>query len=398
MRLLLLVVIVFFLGVKANQDADLLLLSAAKGRFSPLSKVRLALAAGADVNAKGDGGRTALMSATLEGHKGVVKLLLENGAEVNDKDDGGRTALLIASYNGHKDVVVLLLSKFKADVNAKDILGWTALIVASGKGHADCVSVLLENSADVNAKENDGSTALFAASHNGFKDCVSILIENGADVNSKFGSGYTALMMASAKGKTEIVSTLLKKGVDVNAKSTDGATALGAAFQEGHEDVVKLLLENGADVNDKSAVGLLLLEYGAEEPENNNLFTELLIFTIVLILGCLHQCLVKRAITPVLSYPIVWPRTSKQICTKILKFACWFACLFVVERIAFWACIFSDRFCTKLSESIMPVSAIGFICKAVIPFLMYEYINYRRSEAARETNGVIDASEFDRNL
>jgi ankyrin repeat protein len=39
-----------------------------------------------------------------------VELLIEKGADVNAKDNLGKTALMLASENGHKEIVGLLKS------------------------------------------------------------------------------------------------------------------------------------------------------------------------------------------------------------------------------------------------------------------------------------------------
>ena len=51
------------------------------------------MAAGADVNAKGEEGLTPLHYAAREGHKEITDLLLTNGADVNAKNDEGGTPL-----------------------------------------------------------------------------------------------------------------------------------------------------------------------------------------------------------------------------------------------------------------------------------------------------------------
>ena len=60
-----------------------------------LAGVQAQLDAGADVNAKGDGGMTPLFAAanTIGGHKEIVELLLTNGADVNAKHKYGLTPL-----------------------------------------------------------------------------------------------------------------------------------------------------------------------------------------------------------------------------------------------------------------------------------------------------------------
>jgi uncharacterized protein len=48
------------------------------------------------------------MSASLEGHAGVVKVLLDGGADINAKAKDGFTALKVASLMNHPEVVKLL--------------------------------------------------------------------------------------------------------------------------------------------------------------------------------------------------------------------------------------------------------------------------------------------------
>lgn len=56
--------------------------------------VKALVAAGAEVNAKDEDGRTALMEAADRDNSESVKILISAGAEVNAKDKEGRTALM----------------------------------------------------------------------------------------------------------------------------------------------------------------------------------------------------------------------------------------------------------------------------------------------------------------
>ena len=57
-----------------------------------IEAVKQHLAAGADVNAKGDGESTPLHYAAFNGHKEIAELLIAKGADVNTKDGiGGKT-------------------------------------------------------------------------------------------------------------------------------------------------------------------------------------------------------------------------------------------------------------------------------------------------------------------
>jgi len=90
--------------------------------------VRALLDAHADVNAKTDHGRTALMQAASVGRNDIVPMLIAAGADVNAKDSEGRTALMLAA--AVDTATVRLLIDAKADVNAKDSSGRTALMEA----------------------------------------------------------------------------------------------------------------------------------------------------------------------------------------------------------------------------------------------------------------------------
>jgi ankyrin repeat protein len=62
------------------------------------------LDSGADVNARSEDGRTALMLASSDAHLGAVKLLVEQGADVNAKSKDGQTALMRATSRGNEQV------------------------------------------------------------------------------------------------------------------------------------------------------------------------------------------------------------------------------------------------------------------------------------------------------
>ena len=94
--------------------------------------------------------------ASKSGNQSVVEELLKQGVDnVDTKDSDGRTALWTASFDGHSDVVELLLSH-GADTEVRDEDGDTALHVACYKGHLNVVKCLIQARA-VNAKNRNGS-------------------------------------------------------------------------------------------------------------------------------------------------------------------------------------------------------------------------------------------------
>jgi ankyrin repeat protein len=226
---------------------------------------------------------TSLFDAAKKGDTNAVQALLEKGADINAKDEEGKTALMYAVEGGHSETVRLLkraeaakrkerkLSK-KQSVKTAHIYNFRrqkkyisaltginrVLMAAVETGNAANVLKLLNKGADANAKNDEGVTALMKAAGKGHKDVVVVLLDKGADVDAKDGHGGTALMDAAIEGDADIVRTLLENGADVNIKDMDGITAIMCV--EDNISVVQVLLDKGADVNVKDKFGLTALK------------------------------------------------------------------------------------------------------------------------------------------
>jgi tetratricopeptide (TPR) repeat protein len=103
-----------------------------------------------------------LLKSAREDKTGFITAALDHGADVNARDENGRTALMIAAINGHLDVVRLLIGR-GADINAKDNSSAAALaysVNAWGASNPEVVLFLIDSGADINARDKNGDTAL----------------------------------------------------------------------------------------------------------------------------------------------------------------------------------------------------------------------------------------------
>ncbi|KAJ9461272.1 putative ankyrin repeat protein L93 [Diplonema papillatum] len=124
---------------------------------SEVAIVKELVSAGADVNAAGNSGMTALFAACRRSEVAIVKELLSAGADANAAGNVGWTALFLACRAGEVAIVKELLSA-GADVNAASNCGGTAFFVACGVGKVAIVKELLSAGAGVNAADNNGRT------------------------------------------------------------------------------------------------------------------------------------------------------------------------------------------------------------------------------------------------
>jgi ankyrin repeat protein len=223
--------------------------------------LKTALAQGGDVNARWtDNGLTALMCAAYNADK--VKMLIAAGADVNAATKQGHTALMLAAgYFGAKDSVRTLL-EHGADPNAVTARErvQNALRMATMRGDVEVISMLLEHGAKINDLPT-GSTAMVWAAPQGDQATVAYLLSRGARADSRAEwSGYplTGLTGAIIAGSPETVSLLLSKGAPVNQVLSEGWTPLLDAAAEIDRDdtrIIESLLAGGADVSLRTSDG-----------------------------------------------------------------------------------------------------------------------------------------------
>jgi ankyrin repeat protein len=210
-----------------------------------LSTMEALVEAGADVNATNQRKATALHWAVPEVSK--MKLLLLKGADVNPRTVEGRTPLYAAAQLPTGTAAMKVLLELGADVEARTIVGNTPLFAAASGG-TENVRLLLDKHANVNAASLSGTTPLMGSSDG---KVAALLVSGGADVSLRSKRGETALADAARRGDLEAARLLLDKGADVNAVDYRGYTPLilAAQFDRDSPELVRLLLTRGADIH-----------------------------------------------------------------------------------------------------------------------------------------------------
>ncbi len=227
-----------------------------------------ALENGADVDARGPDGATALIWAAHRGDRELVEKLLARGANPDAANDYGVTPLAAAAVEADAEIIEALLEA-GADVDSPNAEGQTALMVVARTGRVEAARALLERGARVNAREGfGGQTALMWAAAQKQPEMIRLLIENGADVDARGTAhewerrvtaeprikimqtgGFTPLLYAAREGCVACVEPLVEGGADVDLSDPYGMTPLVLALYNRQFDTAVELIEHGADVN-----------------------------------------------------------------------------------------------------------------------------------------------------
>ena len=92
------------------------------------------------IDSQDNRGKTALMTASKNGHTAVAELLVEKGAHIDLQDDDGYSALMTACQNEHSQITSYLLDK-DADTFLTNNEGKTAFNIALERDNAEQLSL-----------------------------------------------------------------------------------------------------------------------------------------------------------------------------------------------------------------------------------------------------------------
>jgi len=215
--------------------------------------------AGAEINAKDRGGKTALMYAcVLRSATESVELLLESGADVNIESWHGDTAYSIAS--AINNVVALELLEKTGALNESTTVVMLEALLTRAVIRDETAEALALLRKDVSPNVKIGNiyegerqiSALYYAVNNRRYDMVKILLEHGANVfNLYFADFDNAFEVAVTAGCERMVELFLKHGQNYSPSDSKFMNIFSHAIFYGNPAILKLLISKGADVNFK---------------------------------------------------------------------------------------------------------------------------------------------------
>jgi ankyrin repeat protein len=270
--------------------------------------VRILLAKGANVTAKGDGVPSPAEAAKRNGHAAAAKLISaaikKKKAEENEASTAAKEAqdlwqriVLSAAQRDQERLRALVSDKAFASLSvdarliaacalgdaeiARDMLqagadpnkpcndgfdGFTPLVMTVGISRSvEVATLLIDAGADVNDEWSETATPIFETTNDQFYDLAKLLISRGANVNVRLGDGLTPLMSAARNGASRCVDLFLDAGADINAvENKQGVGAFGLALNRLDLSLAEHLLARGAEPNFGSidTLALAIAEHG----------------------------------------------------------------------------------------------------------------------------------------
>ena len=231
------------------------------------STIAALVAAGADINARNELGRTPAQLAWMGGHSQVVDQLLALGAGPVAGDETGGAAELGCDWGDHNSIAVFPVASVRGCVEAGTPLdaqgdyGDPPLHeLAGSRSHGprtlEILAVLLEAGVDVNGRDDFDRTPLHtiagafpAGTGAGTVAFARALLDAGAEVNARDRLGRTPLHAATSSRREglgdSLVVLLVEAGAEVNGRTETGITPLHLALN--HTATATTLLELGAD-------------------------------------------------------------------------------------------------------------------------------------------------------
>ncbi|MFJ7142490.1 ankyrin repeat domain-containing protein [Pseudomonas protegens] len=155
-----------------------------------------------------------LEKAAARGDLAALERLLDAGADLEWQHKGtGRTALLAATIAGHRPAVALLLARGANVQQPCKALGYSPLAWAASQGDTAMAELLIAHGAALeHASPELQRTALMNAAQDGHEAMVTLLLKAGADPLHLDFQQRNAWSLAEEKGHTQIMQQLVQAG------------------------------------------------------------------------------------------------------------------------------------------------------------------------------------------
>ena len=192
-----------------------------------------------------------------------IKTAIANGADINARGEAGKTPLAFALQSQEvPDGMVKHLLQYDPDITITSETGKTPLHFAMLRDNTEFIKVLIEKGADINARDQEGSTPLMWALHFSTKGgrrltkdtaIVGLFSYDKLDVRIKDRFGNSPIHEAVINKKNQFIKMLIERGTDINARDQDGRTPLMIAMgtwdsNKNNEPTLRLLLQYNPDV------------------------------------------------------------------------------------------------------------------------------------------------------
>jgi len=264
----------------------------ARGGFTALSfsaregdieSARVMLEGGVDINYGDVDNTSALVVAIMNKQYRFAKFLIDRGADVNAVGAYGRTALYAFVDIRNEDWSTLPARKTEDLLPALDIV---QALLANGANVNAALTANLPGRSGMDAGDTTlhaGTTPLMRAARAGDTAVIRLLLETGADPMLATKDGNTALMFAAGVGyrdkntrgserdALEAVKIFLDAGLDLGRTNTRGETALHGAADRGADTIVQFLVDRGAELNVKTKQGFTPLDVASGKATLNQL-------------------------------------------------------------------------------------------------------------------------------
>ncbi|WP_234410906.1 ankyrin repeat domain-containing protein [Nocardioides terrigena] len=186
-----------------------------------------------------------LLRAAEAGDPDTVAVALRAGADIEARDERDRTALLLASALDHVATAELLVA-MGADPDALDDRHDTPWLVTGVTGSVAMLEALLPAHPDLTIRNRFGGLSPIPASERGHVDYVRRVVQTPVDLDHVNDLGWTAMLEAVILGDggrrhQQIVQILLDAGADPTIPDSDGVTPLQHAQRRDHDRLASIL-------------------------------------------------------------------------------------------------------------------------------------------------------------